>query len=147
MTAGLLWDSLPIKSQPGDSSSNDETGAPLEHVRHPQDVPTTGEGQDDDIIKEYNQHKKTKDDRHADEYAAQSDDDQYQPTDDRKDLVESLIILVMCMLLGWLVYIRQLQRHQGNNLGAGGNGEGAGRNAGEGGVYGIPNGGAGMNNE
>lgn len=85
-------------------------------------------GPDEQLIKSYNARKKG-----VDEFSESSDitDEEYDEEEyESEDLMENLMILVMCLLVGWLVYLRQLRWNQAENNRAGGGGGGGGGGAG-----------------
>ncbi|RGB40885.1 hypothetical protein C1646_636746 [Rhizophagus diaphanus] len=90
-------------------------------------------GPDEQLIKSYNARKKG-----VDEFSESSDitDEEYDEEEyESEDLMENLMILVMCLLVGWLVYLRQLRWNQAeNNRAGGGGGGGGGGGAGAGGA-------------
>ncbi|RIA90942.1 hypothetical protein C1645_737487 [Glomus cerebriforme] len=87
-------------------------------------------GPDEQLIKSYHARKRGVDDltESTDIIDDEYDDDEYG----REDLMENLMILVTCLLVGWLVYLRQLRYNQAGNNRAGGGGVDGGGDGGDG---------------
>jgi SEL1 protein len=71
---------------------------------------------DEQLIKNYNALKKGVDEFSESDMDEDYDDEEYG----NEDLIESLIILAMCIVIGWLVYLRQLRWNQAENNRVGG---------------------------
>ncbi|CAG8446748.1 2881_t:CDS:10 [Ambispora leptoticha] len=110
-----------------DGTGGGSSGGPPKQERREWDFGPSEE----QLLKKYNARKKGEED--FTESLSSTTEEAYEEEELQDDLMESLMILVICLLIGWLVYVRQLRWGQNDNRGGGGDGDG-GRNVGGGGI-------------
>ncbi|CAG8464095.1 3628_t:CDS:10 [Paraglomus occultum] len=117
LSAHRIWNYLNGGDNSIINSDDVDDSEILNEVRHrPKGQQREGvwDSEEEKLLKDYNKRNKGDDESG---YSTESHDDHDYPEEKKQeeDVVETLMILAMCLLVGFLVYIRQLRWNQENN--------------------------------
>ena len=121
--AHSIWNYVTGGDNPIINSNDVDDSESLDEVRRrPKGQQREGgwDSEEEKLLKDYNKRNKG-DDESGDNTGLHDEHDYTEEKKQEEDVVETLMILAMCLLVGFLVYIRQLRWNQENNR-AGGQG-------------------------